>query len=98
MCLLRSSDFIFSLPSSLSSFIHNQGPTLTYDEVEKALNDCHFGACGGHISGYTTSQKILRGGFFWPSLLRIALLSSRNDMLVKIVTIRSDITLLLFIL
>jgi hypothetical protein len=32
---------------------------LTFEEDEKALNDCHFGACGGHMSGYATTQKIL---------------------------------------
>ena len=24
------------------------------------LNDCHRGACGGHLSGLSTAQKILR--------------------------------------
>jgi hypothetical protein len=41
---------------------------LTFDEAEKSLNDCHSGACGGHMSGYATTQKILRAGYFWPSL------------------------------
>jgi hypothetical protein len=41
---------------------------LTFDEAEKDLNDYHSGACGGHMSGYATSQKILRAGYFWPSL------------------------------
>jgi hypothetical protein len=41
---------------------------LTFDEVEKAMNECHSGACGGHMSGYATAQKILRAGYFWPSL------------------------------
>jgi hypothetical protein len=41
---------------------------LTFDEAEKALNDCHFGACGGHMSRYATAQKILCTGYFWPSL------------------------------
>jgi hypothetical protein len=41
---------------------------LTFDEAEKALNDFHYGACGGHMSGYATSQKILHAGYFWPSL------------------------------
>jgi hypothetical protein len=39
-----------------------------FDEVEKALNDFHSGACGGHMSGYATAQKILRAGYFLPSL------------------------------
>jgi hypothetical protein len=41
---------------------------LTFDEAEKALNDCHSGACGGYMSGYATAEKILRAGYFWPSL------------------------------
>jgi hypothetical protein len=41
---------------------------LTFDEAEKALNDCHSGTCGGHMYGYATAQKILRAGYFWPSL------------------------------
>jgi hypothetical protein len=32
---------------------------LMFDQAEKALNDCHSGACGGHMFGYATSQKIL---------------------------------------
>jgi hypothetical protein len=28
---------------------------LTYDEVEKELNDYHSRACGGHMSGYATT-------------------------------------------
>ena len=36
---------------------------LTHDEAEVVLNDCHGGACGGHLSGLSTTQKILRGIF-----------------------------------
>jgi hypothetical protein len=32
---------------------------LTHEEVEHVLNDCHSGACGGHLSGMATTQKIL---------------------------------------
>jgi hypothetical protein len=48
---------------------------LTYDEAEKALNDCHSGTCGGHMSGYATAQKILRVGYFWPSLFKDCILA-----------------------
>jgi hypothetical protein len=34
------------------------------------LNDCHIGACGGHLSGLETTQKILRAGYFWPTLIK----------------------------
>ena len=43
---------------------------LTHEEAEKVLNDCHGGACGGHLSGLETTQKILRAGYFSPSLFK----------------------------
>jgi hypothetical protein len=43
---------------------------LTYDEAKKDLNECDSGACGSHMSGYATSQKILRAGYFRPSLFK----------------------------
>jgi hypothetical protein len=46
-----------------------------FDEAEKALNDCHSRTCGGHISGYATAQKILREGYFWPSLFNDCIIS-----------------------
>ena len=30
---------------------------LTHEESEIMLNDCHGGACGGHLSGISTAQK-----------------------------------------
>ena len=43
---------------------------LTLEEVEAVLNDCHSGACGGHLSGLATAQKILRARYFWPSIFK----------------------------
>ena len=43
---------------------------LTHEEAEVVLNDCHGGACGGHLSGLATAQKILRAGYFWPSIFK----------------------------
>ena len=34
------------------------------------LNDCHFGACGSHLSGMATAQKILCTGYFCPSIFK----------------------------
>ena len=34
------------------------------------MNDCHSGACGGHLSGLATAQKILRAGYFWPTIFK----------------------------
>ena len=43
---------------------------LTHDKDEVVLNDCHRGACGGHLSRLSTTQKILRAGYFWPSIFK----------------------------
>jgi hypothetical protein len=43
---------------------------LIHEEAERVLNDCHLGACGGHLSGMATAQKILRAGYFWPSIFK----------------------------
>jgi hypothetical protein len=32
---------------------------LTHEEAELVLNDCHSGACGGHLFKLATTQKIL---------------------------------------
>ena len=38
--------------------------------MEKVLNDFHSGAYGGHLSGLEIAQKILRAGYFWPTLFK----------------------------
>ena len=38
--------------------------------MEIVLNDSHSGACGGHLSGLATSHKILRAGYFWPTIFK----------------------------
>ena len=37
---------------------------VTHEEAELIMNDCHSGACGGHLSGLSTTQKILHSGYF----------------------------------
>ena len=32
------------------------------------MNDCHSGACGGHLSRLAIAQKILRAGYVWPTI------------------------------
>lgn len=41
-------------------------------ETSKILVACHDGTCGGHFSGRLTAQKILRAGYFWPTMFRDA--------------------------
>lgn len=42
------------------------------------VNDYHSSACGGHLSSYTTTQKILRAGYFWPSIFKDCILVVRK--------------------
>jgi hypothetical protein len=41
---------------------------LLKDEADKVLQDFHAGDCGGHLRWKTTTNKILRAGFYWPTL------------------------------
>ena len=43
---------------------------LTHEEAEVVLNVFHGGVCGGQISRISTAQKILRAGYFWPSIFK----------------------------
>jgi hypothetical protein len=43
---------------------------LTHEEAVIMLKDFHTRACGGHFSGLATTQKILRAGYFWPTLIK----------------------------
>jgi transposase InsO family protein len=41
---------------------------LLEEEVEKTIREFHKGDCGGHHYWKTTVHKILRAGFYWPSI------------------------------
>ena len=56
---------------------------LTHEEAEVVLNDCHGGACGGHLSGISTSQNILREGYFWSSIFKHCVEWSRGATLAR---------------
>ena len=43
---------------------------LTHEDAEVVLNDFHGGECGGHLSGLSTTQNILRVGYFWPLIFK----------------------------
>jgi hypothetical protein len=42
------------------------------------LNDCHTGACGGHLSRLGTTQKILQASYFWPTLIKYCIESIKK--------------------
>ncbi|XP_057740563.1 uncharacterized protein LOC130957736 [Arachis stenosperma] len=38
--------------------------------TEYILREIHEGCCGHHIGGKTLAQKIIRAGYFWPTIIR----------------------------
>jgi hypothetical protein len=43
---------------------------FTDDQDGAIINEYHSGACGGHLSGLVTTQKILQTDYFWLSLFK----------------------------
>jgi hypothetical protein len=41
---------------------------LLKEDTEKDIKEFHKGDCGGHHYWTTTAHKILRAGFYWPSI------------------------------
>jgi hypothetical protein len=41
---------------------------LLEEEVKTSIKELHKGDCGGHHYWKTTTQKILRAGFYWTSI------------------------------
>ncbi|XP_074304069.1 uncharacterized protein LOC141638561 [Silene latifolia] len=50
---------------------HAQRPCLrclSKEEADAVLHDVHSGECGNHAKGQSMSNKILRQGYFWPTM------------------------------
>ena len=43
---------------------------LEKEEFDLVLTQLHDGPAGGHFGGDTTAHKILRAGYFWPTLFK----------------------------
>ena len=41
---------------------------LIKEEVDKILKEFHAGDCGGHLYWKSIVDKILRAGFYWPTV------------------------------
>eukprot|EP00253_Pinus_taeda_P021200 PITA_21200 len=41
---------------------------LVEKEAKKVMQDCHQGDCGGHLFWKSIANKILRAGYYWPTL------------------------------
>ena len=66
---VRGADFtmidgILYKPAFTMPFLKCLGP----QEAEYALTEVHSGICGEHLGGRALATKILRAGFFWPTL------------------------------
>ncbi|KAI0513923.1 hypothetical protein KFK09_009955 [Dendrobium nobile] len=46
---------------------------LPPSEANYALREVHSGICGEHLSGRALAQKVLRQGFYWPTIKQDAL-------------------------
>jgi hypothetical protein len=45
---------------------------LEKEESEKVLAELHFGDVEGHFGGETNTHKVLRAGYYWPTLFKDA--------------------------
>jgi hypothetical protein len=43
---------------------------LEREDAEKGLKELHDGPVSGNFAGNTTTHKILRAGYYWPTLLK----------------------------
>lgn len=41
---------------------------LIEDEAQQVMSDFHKGDCGSHLFWKTTTNKILRAGYYWSTL------------------------------
>jgi hypothetical protein len=51
---------------------------LECEDVDKVLKELHDGPSRGHFAGNTTAHKILRAGYYWPTLFKDAHTYARN--------------------
>ncbi|XP_065012782.1 uncharacterized protein LOC135641352 [Musa acuminata AAA Group] len=54
------------------SFLHPLLRCLGPEEAQMVLAEIHEGICGEHIVGRTLAHKILRQGYYWPTMFRDA--------------------------
>jgi hypothetical protein len=51
---------------------------LECEDIDKVLKELHDGLAGGHFARNTTTHKILRVRYYWPTLFRDAHTYARN--------------------
>ena len=56
---------------------------LEKEDANKVMAELHDGPARGHFSGDTTAHKILRAGYYWPTLFKDAHAHVRKCDIVK---------------
>ena len=41
---------------------------IAHDDIRRVLQEVHEGECGDHTGGQTLAKKVLRYGYFWPTI------------------------------
>lgn len=78
---LSKSKARFTKLKSLRYFVYNQNlfrkdargillNCLIEEEADKVIDEFHKGDCGGHHYWKATANKVLRAGYFWPTMFR----------------------------
>lgn len=57
---------------------------LEKDDVDHILTKLHDSPAGGHFSGETTTHKVLRVGYYWPTLFRDAHAHARKCQICQV--------------
>nr|XP_025652340.1 uncharacterized protein K02A2.6-like [Arachis hypogaea] len=48
------------------------------ENTEYILREIHEGCCGHHVEGKTLAQKVIRAGYFWPTVIRDSIQIVKN--------------------
>jgi hypothetical protein len=78
---LRLKSTQYSLINAVLFHINYDGVLLRclkHEDEKKVLREIHHGPASGHFAGNTTTHKILRSNYYWPTLFRDAHTYARN--------------------
>ena len=45
---------------------------LSHDEVDYVMREVHEGICGNHLGAQSLVHKLIRAGYYWPTMLKDA--------------------------
>ena len=51
---------------------------IDQESLREILKEMHSRVCGGHYMAKTIAQKVMRAGFWWPSLFKDAQIMIRK--------------------